>query len=128
MAADIVILDIREQAGGIANIRFCCWFNTANPYPASNFMSAYPDIATDPTVGPSGQDVLNKLQAGTMTEEVFSVLVPISMIASSWVTVQAYLLAILNARKAYKAGTSPAVPAIGLKYKILHDTVTNWSA
>lgn len=128
MAADIVILDIREQTGGLTNIRFACWFTVANPYPASTFISAYPDINTDPTVGASAANYPAQLQSGALVEEVFNVLVPSVVISSSWATVEVLLLAIHTARAAYKAGSAPAVPTPGLKYKILHDSVSGWSA
>ncbi len=128
MAADIVILDIREQIGGLCNIRFACWFTIANPFPLGGATSTYPDIVSDISVGPSGQNVPAKLQTGEIAEETFNILVPISMLTSSWPTLEAYMLAVLNARKSYKAGSAPAAPQPGLKYKILHDTVTGWSA
>ena len=125
---DIVILDIREMTGGLCQIRFCTWFAVANPYPAPGFTSAYLDINSDSVVGPAGENVPAKLITGELVEEVFSVPVPAVMIANSWATVQAYLLAILNARKNYKAGSAQIIPNPGLKYKIRHDSATNWSA
>ena len=129
MAADICILDIRELAGGLCNIRFCLWFSSTPPYPMSGYNSAYSEITTDPTLGPPpGADYDNKLKAGSVTEEVYSMLVPSATVTGNWSVVQSHLLAILNARKAYKAGTAPAIPAVGLKYKILHDSVSGWTA
>lgn len=129
MAADIVILDIREQAGGLATIRFALWFDIANPYPAPGTLSAYPDIASDPVAGPNGQNIPNKLMTGTTAEEVYTVLLPVGFLGANWSTVvEPYILAILNARKAYKNGTAPASPAPGLKYKTLHDSSTGWTA
>lgn len=131
MAAEIVILDIREQTGGLCNVRFLLWLAAANPYPVKSAVSQYPDIQTDPAVGPSGQNIPAGLISGAIVEESYSILVPTTLITggTNWTgLIEPYVLAILNARKSYHAGTAPALPDAGLKYKILHDTVTGWSA
>jgi hypothetical protein len=130
ITADICILDIREDGGGLCTVRFICWLQVANPYPAPGTLSQYPDIASDPTVGPGGQNIPSALTSGAVVEEVYTIVAPSSLVTgATWTTiVEPYLLAVLNARKNYKAGAGAAPPATGLKYKILHDSAVGWSA
>lgn len=125
MASDIMVLNIQEAQGGFVQIRVLFWIQIANPFPNSNATSAYAGIATDPNT--SG--ILAQIQAGTVIEEANSFLFPLSWISTLWSTaVEPLLLAYLNARKAVRAGTLPALPDPGLKYKIVHDSVSGWSA
>lgn len=121
---DICVLDIREMAGGICSVRFCCWLAVATAYPNALAISAYPNVSTDA----STQGVLQLIQAGTLIEEVYNIVLPTSIISGSWATVETLMLAILNARKSYKNGTVAALPDPGLKLGILHDSATGWSA
>lgn len=126
---DVVVLDIREVTGGLCNVRFAVWLQITAPYPSPNQVSAYLDINNDATVGASGQNIPAALTAGTVVEEVYSILVPNQLIGSSWGTIiEPYIAAIVTARKNYHAGTGAAAPDPGLKYKILHDQSTGWSA
>lgn len=124
MAKDICILDIQEQQGGICNIRCVFWLPIVAPYPQPSVKSAYLNSNTDPAT--SG--IESALQAGTLIEEVHIFQFPTSSIVSQWTTVEAIILAFLNARKNYRAGTLPALPDPGTKFGVLHDSSTGWSA
>lgn len=122
MAKDIVLLDVREQQGGISTIRCVFWIPVTNGYPAPTITSAYPAISqTDAAV-------FAQLQAGTMLEEVQSFAFPTSAIETSWSTVELIILAFYQARKNYRAGTVSPLLDPGAKYQVSHDSVTGWSA
>jgi hypothetical protein len=129
MAADICILDMREMTGGLATVRFCLWFSVAPPYPAAGYVSAYPEINTDPIVGSSGQNIPSALNSGAIQEEVYSIVVPSAFLTGAqWASVvEPYIAAILNARKNYKSGVAVPPPATGLKYKVQHDSAAGWN-
>jgi hypothetical protein len=120
----ICLLGINQLAGGLVNLQFCLWLPQTNGMPNPQGVSAYPKISTDPNT--SG--VLAAIQAGTIIEEVYNLLLPSSAIAGSWSTVEMVVNAILNGRLAYKAGTQGAIPDTGAKLGVLYDSSTGWSA
>lgn len=124
MAKDILILDIKEASTGFVNIRFILWFPISAGFKNPNFTSSYPDITTD--LNTTGQDAA--LRAGTVIEEIYTITIPMSWIANAWASVEAILLAFLTTRKNVRAGTLAALPDPGLKYAIMHDSGTGWSA
>lgn len=123
---DICVLDIRDSTGGFITLRCAFWLAATNAYPSPGLTSSYVNITTDANT--SG--ILAAIQAGTIIEEVYSFQFPVSWIGSAnWgIAVEPLLLAYLNARKAYHAGTQGALPDVGAKFAVLHDSASGWSA
>ena len=121
---DICILDIRESTGGFVSLRCIFWILITNGFPNSNLTSVYPNITTDTNTN----GILQAIQAGNILEEVYTFQFPLNWITTSWPTIEALLLAYLNARKAQRAGTLAALPDIGLKFAVMHDSSAGWTA
>jgi len=120
----ICLLNISEVQGGICQITCAFWLPVVSAFPNASGSSAYPAISTDPNT--SG--VLAAIQAGTIIEEVHTYQFSNAEIVNSWAAVEAIILAFFNARKNYRSGAAAAVPDPGLKYAILYDSSTGWSA
>jgi hypothetical protein len=122
---DICLLDIEPSVAGFITIRVVFWIQVTAGFPNTGATSAYPNIQTDPNT--SG--ILTAIQAGTVIEEVYTFQFPQSWVAGEWSTaIEPLLLAYLTARKAWRAGTQGTIPDPGLKFAILHDSSSGWSA
>lgn len=124
MAKDICILDIRDAQPGFISIRCLFWLTVTAGYKMTGFVSSYPDINTDTNT----TALLASIQAGTVLEETQTFTFPTLWVTTQWTVIEQLLLAYLNARKAYRGGTLVAIPDPGIKYAILHDSATGWSA
>jgi hypothetical protein len=124
MSKDICILDINEASAGFINMRVVFWFTVSTDYPTSSATSAYPNINSDPAT----QGILGQIQSGAIVEEVYSFMFPSNWVSTQWAAIAALLIAYLNARKSFKAGTLVACPERGTKFGILHDASSGWSA